>query len=103
MVLAGYSAFTLADAEAAGLRMLQDGLLRVKPTDATAGRGQVVVRNAEEQRGAGAAISHAMRRLGLVLEEDLEDVSTYSVGWARVGKWRLRMWARNRSRPTTRA
>ncbi|MNX26687.1 hypothetical protein D3C86_567610 [compost metagenome] len=90
VVLAGYSAFTLADAEAAGMRMLQDGPLRVKPTDATAGRGQVVVRNAEELRAALARQSpYAMRRLGLVLEEDLEDVSTYSVGWARVGKMEI--------------
>ena len=27
-----------------------------------------------------------MARLGLVLEEDLEDVETYSVGWSKVGK-----------------
>lgn len=87
VVLAGYTAFTHHDAEAAGLLLLTHGRLRIKPADATAGRGQVVVRNAAELRAALADQSApAMRRLGLVLEEDLEDVTTYSVGWARVGK-----------------
>lgn len=87
VVLTGYTVFTPADAEAAGLQLLKTGPLRVKPTDATAGRGQKVARNAEELRAALEEQSPlAMRRLGLVLEEDLEGVSTYSVGWARVGK-----------------
>lgn len=90
VVLKGYTVFTPADAEAAGLQLLKTGPLRVKPTDATAGRGQKVARNAQELRAALQEQSPlAMRRLGLVLEEDLEDVSTYSVGWARVGKMEI--------------
>lgn len=90
VVLAGYTAFTPADAEAAGLRLLRQGPLRVKPVDATAGRGQIVVRNPQELRAALAEQSPViMRRLGVVLEEDLQDVATYSVGWARVGKMEI--------------
>ena len=90
VVLTGYTAFTPQDAETAGMRLLKRGRLRLKPPDGTAGRGQVVVRNAAELHAALANQSvMAMRRLGLVLEEDLEDVATYSVGWSRVGKMEI--------------
>ena len=86
-VLRGYTAFALDDAQRAGERLLQAGALRLKPADATAGRGQVVVRHAQELRAALAGQDAAsMRRLGLVLEEDLAEICTYSVGWVRVGK-----------------
>ncbi|WMD22208.1 DUF3182 family protein [Achromobacter seleniivolatilans] len=90
VVLSGYTAFTPQDAEAAGLKLLKQGAVRIKPADGIAGRGQVVARNAAELR-AGLAEQSApvMRRLGLVLEEDLKDVVTYSVGWARVGKMEI--------------
>jgi hypothetical protein len=90
VVLAGYTAFTPQDAEAAGMALLEHGPLRIKPVDANAGRGQIVARNADELRAGLAEQSAAvMRRLGLVLEEDLKDVVTYSVGWARVGKMEI--------------
>lgn len=90
VVLTGYTAFTPQDAEACGLALLKHGPLRIKPVDANAGRGQVVVRTAAELHAALAEQSSAvMRRLGLVLEEDLKDVITYSVGWARVGKMEI--------------
>ncbi|MNV43932.1 hypothetical protein D3C71_1356680 [compost metagenome] len=87
VVLNGYSAFTLEDAHRAGVHLLRHGPLRIKPADACAGRGQIVVNTPEELR-KGLAPQHAasVRRLGLVLEEDLAEISTYSVGWARVGK-----------------
>jgi len=87
VVLRGYTAFTLDDAHRAGERLLQAGPLRLKPADANAGRGQVVVRNAQELRAAlNGQDAATMRRLGLVLEEDLAQIATYSVGWIRVGK-----------------
>lgn len=86
VVLEGYTAFCPEDAVAAGQRLLARGAVRVKPADATAGRGQVVVRNLDALRTAVAAqSSRSMQRLGLVLEEDLEEVETYSVGWSKVG------------------
>lgn len=90
VVLRGHTAFTHQDAEAAGLALLKHGPLRVKPVDANAGRGQIVVRSAAELQAALATQPAAViRRLGLVLEEDLKDVVTYSVGWARVGKMEI--------------
>ncbi|WP_338879381.1 DUF3182 family protein [Achromobacter veterisilvae] len=87
VVLTGYTAFSPEDALTAGERLLKRGPLRLKPADATAGRGQVVVGDPDALRAAVAAQSRqAMNQLGLVLEEDLEAVETYSVGWARVGK-----------------
>ncbi|MFD4836656.1 DUF3182 family protein [Achromobacter sp. NPDC058515] len=86
-VLSGYTAFTLEDAQRAGERLLQDGPLRIKPADANAGRGQILVATPQELR-KGLAQQHvaSVRRLGLVLEEHLAQIATYSVGWARVGK-----------------
>ncbi len=87
VVLRGYSAFTLEDAARAGSRLLRQGAVRLKPPDANAGRGQQVVRSEQELEAALKRLAPAqVRRLGLVLEEDLEDIETYSVGWARVGR-----------------
>ncbi|MEN5062576.1 DUF3182 family protein [Achromobacter aegrifaciens] len=89
-VLEGYTAFCHDDALAAGLRLLERGAVRVKPTDATAGRGQIV---AKDQQGLRAALAEQSprltERLGLVLEEDLEEVETYSVGWSKVGEMEI--------------
>lgn len=87
VVLSGYTAFCREDALVAGRLLLARGPLRLKPADGTGGRGQQVVRDLDALRAALAAQSPAaMARLGLVLEEDLEDVETYSVGWSKVGK-----------------
>ncbi|WP_313621639.1 DUF3182 family protein [Achromobacter sp.] len=87
VVLRGFTAFTLDDAHRAGERLLKDGALRIKPADATAGRGQIVARTLQELRaGLAEQDAGAVRRLGLVLEEDLAEIETYSVGWVRVGK-----------------
>ncbi|EHK64460.1 DUF3182 family protein [Achromobacter arsenitoxydans] len=87
VVLRGFSAFALDDAQRAGELMLKDGPLRLKPADANAGRGQIVARTPQELRAALASQDPALvRRLGLVLEEDLTEIATYSVGWVRVGK-----------------
>lgn len=85
-VLGGYSAFSLADAETAGLRRLECGPVRIKSVRATAGRGQAVVADA-------AALTRVLDTLnaeevtthGLVLEEHLAEITTYSVGRVRVG------------------
>lgn len=90
VVLNGYTAFCPEDAVAAGVSLLRRGPLRLKPADATAGRGQVVVKDRDALRAALAEqCPQAMGRLGLVLEEDLEEIETYSVGWARVGKMEI--------------
>jgi hypothetical protein len=84
-VLFGYSVFTPEQAQAAGKRLLESGPVRLKPVHATAGRGQRVVNSLIELADALAAIDPAeLADAGLVLEENLTAVSTYSVGQVRV-------------------
>jgi uncharacterized protein with GYD domain len=84
-VLSGFSVFNEADARRAGRQLLKDGPVRVKPVLATAGRGQVVV-NSEGDLDKAIADQDMteVEEWGLVLEEDLSDVITYSVGQVQV-------------------
>ncbi len=85
VVLQGYTSFTLEDARQAGLELLNHGVLRVKPVHATAGRGQVLVSNASELDQALHELNtDRLSDCGVVLEEHLDDVKTYSVGQVRV-------------------
>ena len=85
-VLAGYTVFNHDDARRAGLRLLSNGALRIKPVRASGGHGQSVVRDAAQLQlrldaiDKGEIMSH-----GLVLEEHLSEVRTFSVGQVRVG------------------
>lgn len=84
-VLAGYTAFSLSDARQAGIELLKQGVLRVKPVHATAGRGQIQVNNLAELDAALALQdSEEIAHSGLVLEEHLNDVRTYSVGQVHI-------------------
>lgn len=84
-VLGGYSVFSKKDALEAGKRLLDSGPLRVKPVLATAGRGQIEVTTASQLNDAiDAQDVQDMERWGLVLEQNLQDVVTYSVGQVRV-------------------
>jgi Protein of unknown function (DUF3182) len=85
VVLVGYSVFTSEQAQAAGKRLMESGPVRLKPVHATAGRGQRVVNSMTELADALAAIPPTeLADAGLVLEENLTAVSTYSVGQVRV-------------------
>ncbi|ACA20424.1 biotin carboxylase [Methylobacterium sp. 4-46] len=85
VVLRGFSAFAPEDARRAGLRLLGHGPVRLKAVRATAGRGQIAVCGAAELEAALAAADAAeLSGHGLVLEEDLAEVTTYSVGQVRV-------------------
>jgi hypothetical protein len=84
-VLEGYSVYTAEQAYAAGERLLENGPIRFKPVHATAGRGQRVIRSLTELADALATIDPAeLTTSGLVLEENLTAVTTYSVGQVRV-------------------
>lgn len=84
--LAGFTAFSLADARRAGLQLLRQGRVRVKAVLANAGRGQSVAHDeAELERALAALDVDEVRRFGVVLEEDLDAVETFSVGQLRVG------------------
>jgi len=86
-VLAGYTAFSKHDALQAGAALLERGPLRIKPVHARAGQGQRVVHHLGELRHAIAGLTDCQR--GVVLEENLSDVETYSVGWCHIGSHTL--------------
>src|SRR5918993_320210 len=84
-VLEGYSVFTAEHAYSAGKQLLENGPVRLKPVHATAGRGQRVIQNLSELAEALATMAPAeWADAGLVLEENLTAVTTYSVGQVRV-------------------
>lgn len=84
-LLEGFTVFNLADALVAGQLMLQTAPLRVKPVRATAGRGQVVIHDRNELDLVLSQMDEEEVTVwGLVLEENLSDVQTYSVGQVQV-------------------
>ena len=86
VVLDGFSAFCTEDARRAGLRLLDAGAVRVKHALGIGGIGQVVVRNRDELERALADVDAGeLRDYGVALEQNLTDVTTYSVGQVRIG------------------
>jgi hypothetical protein len=84
-ILIGYAAFTLDDARRAGERILKGGPARVKQSRGVGGRGQFMVIRPDELEAALKEIDPAeLTRYGIVIEQHLEDVTTYSVGQVRV-------------------
>jgi hypothetical protein len=82
--LAGFTSFDLDDACRAGRRLLERGPVRLKPVRATGGRGQAVLADAAALDAALEAIDAVeLATHGLVLEENLAEVATYSVGQVR--------------------
>jgi hypothetical protein len=85
-VLAGYTVFTAEDAKLACARLLEKGPARLKAVRAKGGHGQTVVSDMAELEAALGGIDPAeLADHGLVLEENLTGVTTYSVGQIRVG------------------
>ena len=85
-VLRGYSAFSLEDARRGLARLLPHGTVRIKPVGATGGRGQQVVATLAEGEATLAGLDAArIAAEGVVLEENLEDTTTLSIGRVRVG------------------
>ncbi|MDM0104380.1 DUF3182 family protein [Variovorax sp. J22R24] len=83
-VLPGYSAFSEDDARTAGRALLRDGAVRVKPVRATGGNGQTVVQDAASLDRTLAGVPH-MDTDGVVLERNLRDPRTLSIGQVKVG------------------
>lgn len=100
VVLRGFSVFTVQDARHAAARLLGYGAMRVKLVRATAGRGQVVVANAAELEAALDTMDRAeLSSHGLVLEENLSDVVTFSVGQVRVADLLVTYYGQQRLTP----
>ncbi len=100
-VLFGFSAFAPEDARRAGARLLEHGgSARLKPARATGGRGQTVVSDAAGLDAALDAMDAAdLSAHGLVLEEDLAQVTTHSVGQVRAAGLVATYWGTQRLTP----
>lgn len=94
-VLAGYTAFDRADARRAGERLLAQGAVRIKPVRARGGVGQAVARDRTALHALLDAIEEAeFVRDGLVLEENLQEMDTFSVGQVQVAELVASYWGR---------
>jgi len=86
VVLDGLSVFALEDARPAAEHLLYSGPIRIKPIHACAGRGQEVIKSLDAfdeilaRPEAGELFSD-----GVVLEQDLSQVVTHSVGQSFIG------------------
>lgn len=80
VVLPGVTVFDLEDAREAGVAGLQRGALRVKQVEACGGQGQAVLRDARELEQWLDTLDPAVCAQGIVLEENLQQTLTYSVG-----------------------
>lgn len=86
LVLNGYTAFTRTGALESGQRLLEKGDIRLKPIGASGGTGQQVVTGHVQLRQTLDEFDfNGPSPTGLVLEENLTDVETYSVGRLTLG------------------
>jgi hypothetical protein len=89
VVLPGFAAFTREDARRAAQALLQEGPVRIKHGRGRGGKGQVVIERVAKLAPALEAIdSEELAQCGLVVEPDLTDLTTYSVGQVCVGGMR---------------
>jgi len=86
VVLDGLSVFALEDARPAAEHLLYSGPIRMKPVHACAGRGQEVIKSLDafDEILSRPDIAKQFSE-GVVLEQDLSDVVTHSVGQSFIG------------------
>jgi hypothetical protein len=90
IVLPGYTVFSSRDARVAAGRMLRRGPLRLKKPLSASGKDQTVVATLNELDAALEKVTaDEMATYGLVLEENLRQVRTLSVGEVAVGSLRI--------------
>ncbi|MSU94425.1 DUF3182 family protein [Pseudomonas mandelii] len=86
VVLDGLSVFSLDDARPAAEHLLYTGPIRIKPIHACAGRGQEVIKSLDQFDAVLARPdARALFSEGVVLEQDLDNVVTHSVGQSFIG------------------
>jgi hypothetical protein len=91
--LLGYTAFSSVDAARAGRSMLANGPVRIKDVCGKAGLGQTVVHDAIALDAALALEDpDSLTQCGIVLEANLTDVVTYSVGSVQLGTESISYW-----------
>lgn len=85
LVLPGYSAFSREDAHAAAALLWKDGAVRLKRPSGIGGSGQAVIADESELDAQLDDIGDELLRTeGIVLERDLRDIATFSVGRIRL-------------------
>ncbi|MGZ3159179.1 MAG: DUF3182 family protein [Burkholderiaceae bacterium] len=85
-VLPGFTAFTFDDARSATRQLLRHGKVRFKKANSIGGLGQSVVANMDElDASLDTMTAEELQSDGAILEVNLNDVVTYSVGRVRVG------------------
>jgi hypothetical protein len=90
IVLPGYTVFSNRDAQMAARRMLAHGPIRLKKPLSASGKDQTVVTTLNELDAVLEKVSaDEMATYGLVLEENLRQVRTLSVGEVAVGSLRI--------------
>ncbi|PTT00331.1 DUF3182 family protein [Pseudomonas sp. HMWF006] len=86
VVLDGLTVFALEDARPAAEHLLHNGPIRLKPIHACAGRGQEVINSLDAfDEVLARAEAAELFRDGVVLEQDLSEVITHSVGQSFIG------------------
>lgn len=86
VVLDGLSVFSFADARPAAEHLLYTGPIRLKPIHACAGRGQEVISSLDQfDEILARPEAKALFNEGVVLEQDLDQVITHSVGQSFIG------------------
>ena len=88
VVLPGFAAFTREDARTAAQALLGSGPVRIKPGRGIGGRGQVVIESADEPVFEDFDEDELVQH-GLVVEPNLEAITTFSVGRVCVGEMRV--------------
>lgn len=84
-VLPGFTAFSRTDAMTAAERLLADGPVRVKLVRETGGNGQTVTRDhAEFEECLSGVADEMLASDGVVIEQNLRQVETLSVGQVHV-------------------
>lgn len=86
VVLDGFSVFSVEDARPAAEHLLRNGPIRIKPIHACAGRGQEVIKSLHQFDAILARPdAKTLFTEGVVLEQDLDQVITHSVGQSFIG------------------
>ena len=98
IVLPGYTVFSNRDAQVAARRMLTRGPIRLKKPLSASGKDQTVVTTLNELDAALEKVTaDEMATYGLVLEENLRQVRTFSVGEVAVGSLRISYYGTQRT------
>ena len=85
VVLRGFTAFDIDDAQRAGMSLLAHGPVRIKRALGIGGSGQTVARDRRALERALADVDvDEVAACGIALEQELADVVTYSVGQVRI-------------------